>query len=140
MTTKLDLIIFIDDDFATNYLHERNAKLADCTKHVKIFSSALDALGYLKNTDSEDYIKPNIIFLDINMPIMNGWEFLEEYEKINISKHSDLLLVMLTTSLNPKDKAKADDWNIVSDYRNKPLLSEQLLKIVKDNFNEKNNS
>ncbi|GGD18731.1 response regulator [Hyunsoonleella pacifica] len=134
MTDKLDLIIFIDDDLATNYLHERNANLADCAKQIKVFSSALDALEYLKDTDKEDYIKPNIIFLDINMPIMNGWEFLEEYEKLNLNEKSNLLLVMLTTSLNPKDKAKADALNVVSDFRNKPLLSEHLLEIVSENF------
>lgn len=135
MTTKLDLIIFIDDDLATNYLHERNARLADCAKDIKVFSSALDALAYLKDTENENYVKPNIIFLDINMPVMNGWEFLEEYDKLDISAQSDLLLVMLTTSLNPRDREKADALNLVGNFRSKPLLTEQLLEIVAENFN-----
>jgi CheY-like chemotaxis protein len=137
---KLDLIIFIDDDIATNFLHQRSADHAECAKEVKTFLSAVDALEYLKNDKSEDYVRPNLIFLDINMPVMNGWEFIEEYEKLNESQKSDFVLVMLTTSLNPLDKIKAKELNLISDFENKPLTSDGLINIVKTHFPEKFNA
>lgn len=133
---KLDLIVFIDDDIATNFLHQRSAEQANCAKVVKTFLSAVDALDYLKNDKSEDYIRPNLIFLDINMPIMNGWEFIEEYEKLDPSLQSDFVLIMLTTSLNPLDKEKARALNLIDDFQNKPLTCNGLLNIVEEHFPE----
>lgn len=134
---KLDLILFIDDDIATNFLHERSAIQADCAKNIKTFLSAVDALAYLKNNTATEYIRPNLIFLDINMPIMNGWEFIVEYEKLDETLKSDFVLVMLTTSLNPNDRLKAKELNLISDFQNKPLKSDGLLKIVQENFPER---
>ena len=134
---KLELILFIDDDAATNFLHNRTADYADCAKKVMTFESAVNALEYLKANDSEDYIRPNLIFLDINMPVMNGWEFIDEYNNLDESLRSDFVLVMLTTSLNPLDKTKAESLNLISDFQSKPLRSEDLIEIIQTNFPER---
>jgi CheY-like chemotaxis protein len=133
---KLELILFIDDDAATNFLHNRTADQADCAKKVMTFESAVNALDYLKADESQDYIRPNLIFLDINMPIMNGWEFIEEYDKLDASLKSDFILVMLTTSLNPLDKTRAEALNLISEFQSKPLRSEDLIGLIQKNFPE----
>ncbi len=134
---KLELILFIDDDAATNFLHNRTADQADCAKKVMTFESAVNALDYLKADESQDYIRPNLIFLDINMPIMNGWEFIEEYDKLDASLKSDFILVMLTTSLNPLDKTRAEELNLISEFQSKPLRSEDLIGLIQKNFPER---
>jgi CheY-like chemotaxis protein len=137
MKELLDLILFIDDDEGTNFLHQRFTTRANCTRHIKTMTSAVDALAYLKDTKNPDYIRPNIIFLDINMPVMNGWDFLEEYNELDEKYQSDIILVMLTTSLNPSDKERAKQLQIVSDFKNKPLTTETLLELIKEKFPER---
>jgi CheY-like chemotaxis protein len=61
------------------------------------------------------------------MPIMNGWEFLEQYNQLDKTLQSKAIIIMLTTSQNPEDEEKAKTWNFVSDYVTKPLTSSTLL-------------
>jgi CheY-like chemotaxis protein len=84
---------------------------------------------------------PDLIFLDINMPGMNGWEFLDEYNKIMDPTKNSLVVTMLTTSDNPDDKARAKDWKFVSDFITKPLTKEMMEKILAaHDFNNRENS
>ncbi len=137
MKKLLDLILFIDDDEGTNFLHKRFTAKSGCTKQIKTVTSASKAISYLKNNNSSEYIRPNIIFLDVNMPEMSGWDFLEEYNKLSDKSHSDIVLVMLSSSLSPSDKKKADEFKIVDDFKNKPLTSNSLLSLVKEKFPER---
>jgi CheY-like chemotaxis protein len=72
---------------------------------------------------------PQIIFLDINMPVMNGWEFLEEYEKLPSTFKESIFVIMLTTSVNPMDFENAKDFESVHGYRRKPLTHAMLIKL-----------
>ena len=71
-------------------------------------------------------IKPNLIFLDINMPAMNGWEFIEEFKKLDPVFTEDIKIVLLTTSNNPEDFERSKQIELVSEYINKPLSKEIL--------------
>ena len=75
-----------------------------------------------------------MIFLDINMPGMNGWELLEAYEKLNKRNNGLLVVVMLTTSLNPDDRTKAVRLGYVGDFINKPLNTDKVLEIYETFF------
>jgi CheY-like chemotaxis protein len=131
---KLKCILLIDDDYATNYIHKRVIDKAEITENVVVLESGYDALEYLRETNIEEYPRPDIIFLDINMPGMDGFEFLEEYEKLKELQKGNIILVMLTTSLNPEDKNKSDSISTINGFRNKPLTAEILQGVIDDYF------
>src|SRR5688500_20068236 len=83
MKQKLNCILLIDDDELTNFLNRMVIEEVDCASRVEIMQSARDALKYLTNTTPEgNYPRPDLVFLDINMPAMDGWEFIEKYNQL----------------------------------------------------------
>ncbi len=138
MENKFNCILFIDDDKFNNIL---NKKLADKHKRFnKVISltSGKDALSYLFKASQNQEVKPDLIFLDINMPAMNGWEFIEEYEKFDIAFTKDIKIFLLTTSSNPDDLRRSKTIGAVSDYFNKPLSIDKLNEIIVAYFNTTN--
>ena len=112
--------MLVDDNKHDNFYHERIIKksLEDVTIVVK--TDGLKAIQYLLERKNSGDPKPNLILLDINMPVMNGWEFLDEYNKLDPSLQSDALVIMLTTSANPSDIQKTNENQVATDYKTKP--------------------
>jgi len=131
---KVNCILLVDDNPADNYYNQYIIKDADVCQNVQIAINGVEALAYLRKSaesgNNESFPKPDIIFLDVNMPRMNGFEFLEEYQHLDERMKSKVLVVMLTTSLNPEDKQKAMSFKEVDEFINKPLTTETLHKIV----------
>lgn len=116
-------IWFIDDDVINNLLNERLLKKHFPGITCKTFSEAEKAFEELiSNTDQ----LPDAIFLDINMPVMNGWDFLDNL----LSKQMNLKVYMLTSSIDPKDQEKALGYDSVKDFISKPLKEDRLRKII----------
>lgn len=134
MKEKLNCVMLIDDDRATNFLHEIVLEKADCAKTIKSLQSAEEALVYLKTKVNGKNPQPELIFLDINMPRMNGWEFLDEYHKLEDYEKGGVVVVMLTTSLNPSDSEKAKEIVDVKQFLNKPLTIESVNHILQTFF------
>ncbi len=100
MKRKLDCIMLIDDNEDDNFYHQIVIRDMEITNEIKIAESGFEALEMLtKENDA-----PELIFLDINMPAMNGWEFLDEYNKLSDEQKASVIIIMLTTSLNPADR------------------------------------
>jgi CheY-like chemotaxis protein len=131
MNAILNTVMLIDDDNDDNFFHERAIKKNNPENVVIAINSASEALDYLK-----EKTKPHsdLIFLDINMPGMNGWDFLEEYAKLDDALKSSAIIMMLTTSENSDDKTKAMALGLVSDYITKPLTSELMHSIAEKYF------
>ena len=106
---KVNCILLIDDNEADNVFHKIRITKADVTNHIEVATSGNAALDYIKKAgepgQAETNPKPDIIFLDINMPGMNGFEFLEEYKKLDERLKSKVIIVMLTNSLGSTDAA-----------------------------------
>jgi CheY-like chemotaxis protein len=135
MNPKLKCILVIDDDEPTNFFTNIILEEAGCADYISTVQSGQEALEYLSKSEKGDdpaYPSPDLIFLDINMPAMNGWEFLEEYKKLEIGHR--VIVVMLTTSLFPEDKSRADKMNEISGFENKPLSTEKLNVVLKKYF------
>ncbi|NME67550.1 response regulator [Flammeovirga aprica] len=125
----LKKVMLIDDEEMSIFLNKMILnKMEDVDKNIIVFNEAKSALFYLMNADKEEHI-PDIILLDINMPDMNGWEFTESYEAIHFDSKRPQLAI-LTTSLNPKDKEKADNLMIVDFFINKPLNPGKILTLL----------
>jgi len=129
MTKKLKCIMLIDDNADDNFFHERVIRKNQAAETVITEQSAEAALDYLKT--SKD-IRPDLIFLDINMPGMNGWEFLQEYNQLDKHLQGEVIVVMLTTSEDPDDHMKAS--NMTFDFKTKPLTKEMLEEVINKHF------
>jgi CheY-like chemotaxis protein len=89
----------------------------DIVNKIDTTMNSIEALTYLKN---ENQIPPEIIFLDLNMPKMNGWEFLDEYKKLSGAQKAKVFIVILTTSANPDHVKRANKIQDVTDFETKP--------------------
>jgi len=134
MNKKLSCIMLVDDNHADNFFHEREIKKNNKATIVITKNSGLEALNYLKSTENTENILPDLIFLDINMPGMNGWEFLNEYHLLEKGIQSKVIVIMLTTSDNPDDEAKAKNWDFISAFITKPLTKEIMEDITEKYF------
>ena len=141
MKNKLNSVLMIDDDEPTNFLNQMIIEKSGCTDHIKAVQSGQEALDYLTNQAREKsgLHGPDLIFLDINMPAMNGWEFLEKYKTLNKDQKGKIVVVMLTTSLFPEDKIKAQEVPEISCFENKPLTAQKLDRILKGFFDYNSN-
>jgi len=134
MAKKIKTILLIDDDQATNFLHKMVIKKAECAEEVHVELNGESAIHYLSTMKDGKYPSPDLIFLDINMPRMNGWSFLEEYQKLHIAQQGGAVIVMLTTSLNPDDMEQSKRFKEISEFRSKPMTQNMLIDIIEKYF------
>jgi CheY-like chemotaxis protein len=132
---KLNCILLIDDNLDDNFFHSLIIKEAGAAEIIKTAVNGEKALEYLEKSkgDPIQYPFPDLIFLDINMPRINGFEFLEKArEKKYFENVKPVVVVMLTSSLNPTDekRAKEDFSDEIVDFENKPLSAKMLDEIV----------
>ena len=130
-------VLLIDDNRSTNFLHTRILRRSGRVSAIKAVEDARQALDYLQTTSGGKYPSPELIFLDINMPGMNGWEFLEAYRQLPAEQRGGIVVVMLTTSLNPDDRARADRIAEVNEFAYKPLSLDTFEELVAKYFVER---
>lgn len=132
---NLNCVLLIDDDDATNFYHTLVLEEESVDLHIQAVRSAKEGLDFLLSKGNyAELPQPGIIFLDINMPGMNGWEFLVKYNELSKEIHNRSVVVMLSTSDNPDDKEKAASIPAVKQFVNKPLTAEVFWNVVKENF------
>jgi len=125
--------MLIDDNPDDNFFHEREILKSNSDSRVITKESGKEALDYLKSKEDPH---SDLIFLDINMPGMNGWEFLQEYNELDRELQSQAIVIMLTTSDYSADIAKSKNWGFVSDFITKPLTEDMMKKINSKYFTE----
>ncbi|WP_299185050.1 response regulator [uncultured Aquimarina sp.] len=134
MNNPIDCVLLIDDDKPTNFFNSKILSRHDSFNSVKVRQSGKAALEYLVDVDKGIELKPNLIFLDLNMPAMNGWEFLVEYSKLDQKVTEGIKIIILTTSSDIKDLEKSKENYFVKDLVNKPLSFPTLNNVVKKHF------
>ena len=122
--------MLVDDNPHDNFFHERVIRKTQLGNiNVVIEQTAEEALEYLK-FDQDETLHPGLIFLDINMPGMDGWEFLSEYKKLDKEKQSTMIMIMMVTTLqNRQEVSRANANTSVSGFITKPLTREKMIEI-----------
>jgi len=122
--------MLVDDNIHDIFFHERTIWKNNSANNIVAKQTGEAALQYLKEEIAHKNAPPDLLFLDINMPRMNGWEFLEEYEKLDKEFKSKTVVVVLTTSSNDDEGEKAKALNCISDFKTKPLTTLMLDEII----------
>lgn len=124
---RFEKIIFIDDDEITNFLMKESLKRQGFTGEAVFFETATDALSYLDK--AENASQPDVIFLDIKMPGMDGFDFLDQLAAQGIDQKIKARVYMLSSSENATDMKKSQEYAIVKGFLHKPFTLESLEKI-----------
>lgn len=134
MTPQLKCILLVDDDEPTNYLHQDVLEDIGISKNITVAETAAEALQLLQRPKIADCKVPDIIFLDLNMPGMNGWDFIDEYAQMHRAYSKKPLIYILTTSTNPADKKKAEGIKEIAGFMSKPLTEDMIMNMVQQHF------
>lgn len=125
-------ICLIDDDQILQFLFEEIIKLYNIADRSLIFSDGSDAFDFFKeNLDKAEQL-PDLVILDLNMPHMDGWDFLDEYAKIKSSLAKLPIIYIMSSSTHPSDQAKAKTCSEISGYIIKPIDGEKLLQVAQE--------
>jgi CheY-like chemotaxis protein len=142
---KLKGVLLIDDDETTNFLNERLLGKMGLADKIRVFKNGKQAFDYLYNVSnhnyditSQDYFQPELILLDINMPVMDGFEFLELYNRLNPEFRQGIILVVLTTSSQPEDTVRAEKHQAY--YVTKPLNHEKVEELLSATLSRRNSA
>ena len=126
---KVDIACIIDDDPIFVFGTKKIMKLANFCNSFLVFHNGEEALNHLKPIiESNNDSLPDVILLDLNMPVMDGWEFLDEFIKIPCEK--EITIYIVTSSIDPIDMDRAKDYDNISNYLIKPITSQKLQEIM----------
>lgn len=123
-------LTLIDDDEVFVYLTRKTLNKSKLVDQVQVFENGLDALNFIKGNVGNREILPEVIFLDLSMPIMDGWQFLDEYSKLKLELMNKITIYICSSSISPDDVSRAKSINTVSDFIFKPITSQKLREIV----------
>jgi len=130
---KYYAVMLIDDNEIDNLINQKMIEASGITEHIYTHTGARSAIEFLKNMeklrDTGKNVLPEMIFLDIDMPLMDGFQFLDEFEKLEDDTKAHCSVVMLTSSISPADVNKSKKYEYVKKYINKPLTQENLEKL-----------
>ncbi|RDC58769.1 response regulator [Adhaeribacter pallidiroseus] len=131
---KITCALLVDDDTTANFLNKRLFQKLDVAEKLLVALNGLEALQLLQaNCPGPEC--PQLILLDINMPVMDGFEFLKAYEQLELAQRQSVVIIMLTTSLNPNDVEKVERAQITG-LLNKPLTEAALRRILDEHFED----
>lgn len=123
--------MMIDDSAIDNFVNQKMVERYEFSKNILVFNKARKALSYLQELDSESPVVwpgrlPSVIFLDLDMPVMNGYDFMEEFEKLSENLRNSCKIVVVSSTINPADIALALKRYKVFGFFSKPMMKSNL--------------
>jgi CheY-like chemotaxis protein len=123
-------VLLIDDDAIYQFVSRKTLEATGNANKIHICSNGEEAIRHLESNVHNAAELPDVIFLDVNMPVMNGWEFLDAYQALKPSIQKDIHVFLVTSSMNDEDKEFSRRYNCVEDYIVKPLNREKISELL----------
>ncbi|TXK48716.1 response regulator [Pontibacter qinzhouensis] len=137
----LDLVLLVDDDDTTNYLNKRLITEMQVAKEVMVLKNGKEAIEYLSEACDGNVVEgkrcPDLIFLDIKMPVMDGFTFLEEYQRRGLDTSNHVIIMMLTSSASFYDLERIKNYKRVKKHYSKALTKHDVKEIMSEFFLKK---
>jgi CheY-like chemotaxis protein len=130
--TVIKNLTLVDDDKVFVFLTTKMIEQSKLVDLIKIFDNGYDALVFLQENMNNIEALPDVILLDLSMPIMDGWEFLDEYVKINPVIGKTITIYICSSSISPNDVIRANAISVVSDFIIKPMTKDKLMEMIKN--------
>lgn len=133
---KISKILIIDDDPTTGFLYSRLINKFGVSQEVELANGGEEALQLIEDhikSQNEDKI-PQLIFVDLNMPFMDGFEFLDAYQRLEFKNKDSVVISVLTSSYLPQDVKRVKEFPVVNDYMVKPLTEEKVMELMERHF------
>ncbi|MET4107363.1 response regulator [Hymenobacter sp. UYP22] len=131
----LSSVLLVDDDHTTNFLNKSLLTRLQVTNNVLVALNGEQAMARIQELCAAPATDcPTLILLDVNMPGMNGIEFLQAYKQLPAAMQRPTVIVMLTTSLHPRDVARVEQMAVVAGFISKPLTTEKIQDILQNHF------
>ena len=127
--------IVVDDDRSNNLICQFSLRRLSAETEIKTFLEPEVALQYIKDSYDDLSEIPTVIFLDINMPVITGWEFLEIFKDFSASIKKQFVIYMLTSSIDARDREKAELNPLVKGFLSKPLSTQLISEVLGGNMN-----
>ena len=130
--SQVDRVCIIDDDPIFVYGTKRIIAEMNFCDNIIVFENGQDAIdGFIAMSEQKEDL-PAIVFLDLNMPIMNGWDFLEDFVKIPNQNREKVVIYIISSSIDPRDLERIKNYKVVNNYILKPLSEDDLKSVLKN--------
>ncbi len=127
---KINTICIIDDDQIYQITSRKMLERINITKNILIFSDGGEALNFLVATVANKEALPDVIFLDVNMPFMDAWQFLEAFSELKPKLAKDIIIYVISSSISEADVDRAKNIEAVTDYFVKPITIAQYAQML----------
>lgn len=126
--------MLVDDDATTNYLNKRLLERMDIADSIEVVTNGEEALKFIRTSNDNQLVLPDLMFLDIKMPVMDGFEFLETYHNLPENLRKGIVVMMLTSSASFYDLERLKKYSTVEQHISKPLQEEHVRQILQEHF------
>lgn len=123
-------ICLIDDDEVYQFLCKKTIEKSHHVKNIMIFSNGKEAIDFFTENTTNTIGLPDVIFLDLDMPLMDGWQFLEEYIPLKLDIKKQIIIYIVTSSSHPSDLSRAKEISDITGYLIKPITTENFNSIM----------
>lgn len=131
MNTVKNLLL-IDDDEIFTFMTKLIIEKTNLAEQIKVFANGQEAIDFLKQSVTHNEMLPDIIFLDLSMPVLDGWGFLDEYIMLKPQFGKKITLYIISSSVSPGDHERAKKYSDVSDFIVKPMSKDKFIDIIKN--------
>lgn len=129
MSKKVQRAFIIDDDEVYIYAIRRLIKIQNLCEELFVFTDGQQAVDYLLAHKNDGTPMPDLILIDVNMPVLDGWGFIEEFQKMDSNLTKNTKLFMVSSSIDPRDLKKAKEIPIIVKYIFKPITFDELKEV-----------